>query len=117
MDERRAAWLMLGAALGLLLAALAGEPSSPRPGTALPPKSGAARLLWGAPLDLNREEAASLEALPGIGPARARAIILARPFCRVSELDRVPGIGPLTLLRLRGRVAVGARLAACSERD
>ena len=41
-----------------------------------------------------------LEALPGIGPARARAILQARarrPFERVSELERAHGIGPATV--------------------
>jgi len=61
---------------------------------------GPARLLYGLPLDLNRADAASLEVLPGIGPARAAAIVAARPFAQVGELSRVPGIGPGTLARI-----------------
>ena len=64
------------------------------------PLRGPARLLYGLPLDLNRTDAASLEALPGVGPARAAAIVAARPFAQVAELSRVPGIGPGTLARI-----------------
>lgn len=39
--------------------------------------------------------------LPGIGEAKANAIIEQRPYATLEELDRVPGIGPKTLERLR----------------
>ncbi len=74
------------------------------------PLRGPARLLFGQPLDPNREDARALEALPGIGPARARAIVRERerrPFRTLRDLDRVPGIGPSTLEALAGLVAVG----------
>jgi competence protein ComEA len=64
---------------------------------------GAARLLFGLPIDLNRADPSALEVLPGIGPARAAAIVrerALRPFCAVDELDRVPGIGSTTRARL-----------------
>lgn len=64
------------------------------------------------PVDLNLADAASLDALPGVGPARARAIVEYRqangPFRAVQELSRVPGIGPAALARLQGRVQVGS---------
>jgi competence protein ComEA len=75
------------------------------------PPTGAPRLLFGLPLDLNRADAAALEALPGIGPGRADAIVRARraaPFCRVAELDRVPGLGAATRARLAPFVATPA---------
>lgn len=68
-----------------------------------PPLRGPARLLFGEKLDANCAPPAHLEALPGIGPARAAAIARARaerPFFRVEDLLRVPGIGPATLARI-----------------
>lgn len=66
-----------------------------------------------APVDLNLADASSLDALPGVGPARARAIVEYRqangPFRALQELARVPGIGPAALARLQGRVRVGSR--------
>lgn len=61
-------------------------------------------------VSLNRATAAELERLPGIGPARARAIVEDRhrrgPFASVDQLVRVPGIGPAVVARIRGRVRV-----------
>ncbi|RIL07121.1 MAG: DNA-binding protein [Proteobacteria bacterium] len=73
------------------------------PARGAPPLAGAAGLLFGIPLDVNRADARALEALPGIGPTRADAIVRARdaaPFCRVEELTRVAGLGPVTVARL-----------------
>jgi len=70
---------------------------------------GPARLLFGQRIDPNRADAATLEVLPGIGPSRAAAIVAARserPFERVDDLGRVPGIGPVTLARIRALLAV-----------
>jgi hypothetical protein len=67
------------------------------------PLDGAARLLFGLPLDLNRADARALEVLPGIGPGRAQAIVRERtqaPFCRVGDLARVRGIGPVLVARI-----------------
>jgi competence protein ComEA len=62
-----------------------------------------------APLDLNRADAAELDALPGIGPVLAARIVDHRArhgrFRRVDELLAVPGIGPKLLARLRPLVA------------
>jgi competence protein ComEA len=69
----------------------------------------------GGLLDLNTATAAQLEALPGIGPSRAAEIIADRtangPFRTVDELDRVKGIGPSTLDRLRPMLRVDPALA------
>jgi competence protein ComEA len=58
----------------------------------------------GGPIDINRADAATLETLPGIGPARAQAIIEHRethgPFAEPGDLREVPGIGEATFQRL-----------------
>jgi competence ComEA-like helix-hairpin-helix protein len=61
-----------------------------------------------AQVDVNKASIAELDTLPGIGPAKAQAILLHReahgPFTDLSQLDDVPGIGPGTLAKLQGRV-------------
>jgi len=63
-------------------------------------------------MDVNSASAAELESLPGIGPAKAVAIVELREergaFGSVDELDDVRGIGPATLDRLRPLVTVSA---------
>lgn len=64
------------------------------------PSHGAARLLYDEPLDANREPADVLALLPGLGPKRAQALVDARPLCSLADVDRVAGIGPVTLRTL-----------------
>jgi competence protein ComEA len=63
-----------------------------------------------SPVDLNTATAEQLDALPGIGPATAAAIIADRgangPFRSVDDLGRVRGIGDAKLEQLRGLVTV-----------
>jgi competence protein ComEA len=69
------------------------------------------RLDTGPIVDLNRASISELDALPGIGPVLARRIVEHRaahgPFASLDELLAVRGIGPRLLERLRGRVGVG----------
>jgi len=62
------------------------------------------------PVDLNTATAAQLDALPGIGPATAAAIVRDRethgPYASVDDLSRVRGIGPAKLAQLRDLVTV-----------
>jgi len=59
--------------------------------------SGQVAQALGWPLDLNRVLATDLEALPGVGPSLAKAIVADRetngPYCSVSDLARVKGVG------------------------
>jgi competence protein ComEA len=61
-------------------------------------------------LDVNAATVEQLTELPGIGEAKARAIVAARaerPFSSVDDLERVKGIGPSLVIELRDRVSVG----------
>lgn len=63
-----------------------------------------------APVDLNTATPADLEALPGVGPVTAAAIIAWRTahgkFTSVDQLGEVDGIGPARLDKLRDLVGV-----------
>lgn len=69
-------------------------------------------LVVGLPVDANRATAAALQAIPGLGPARAQAIVderLARgPFLTIDDLKRVRGIGPATVAKLRPFITTGS---------
>jgi competence ComEA-like helix-hairpin-helix protein len=61
-------------------------------------------------VDLNLATVADLVGLPGIGPARARAIVAFRdsvgPFRQLDDLKRVPGIPASFVRQLAGRLVV-----------
>jgi competence ComEA-like helix-hairpin-helix protein len=63
-----------------------------------------------APLNLNTATVQQLDSLPGVGRAKAAAIVqyLAEhgPFTKVEELARVPGFGPGALRRLQQHITV-----------
>lgn len=65
-----------------------------------------------APVDINNADAAALEEVKGIGPARAKAIVEYRtangPFASVDDLTKVSGIGDKSVNQLRDQVTVGA---------
>jgi competence protein ComEA len=63
-------------------------------------------------VNLNSANQAALEDLPGIGPAHAKAIIEARPFKSVDDLDRVKGLGKARIDALRDLVTTTAPAAA-----
>jgi competence protein ComEA len=80
----------------------------PAPGTGGP---GASDGSAAATVDINTADAVALEALPGIGPSIAQAIVEWREangqFASVDELEDVPGIGPATLAEIGDSARVG----------
>jgi comEA protein len=62
-------------------------------------------------IDINRAKAWLLEALPGIGPSKAQAIIDYRQqnggFKHITEITRVEGIGPAIYEQIKDLITVG----------
>jgi comEA protein len=62
-------------------------------------------------IDINHAEAWLLEALPGIGPSKAQAIIDYRQqnggFKHITEITRVEGIGPAIYEQIKDLITVG----------
>ncbi|MCA1925428.1 MAG: helix-hairpin-helix domain-containing protein [Thiobacillus sp.] len=65
---------------------------------------------WAA-VDLNTATQSELEAVKGLGPAKAKAIIAYRDangkFKSVDDLDKVKGFGKASIDKLRGELTVG----------
>ncbi len=72
------------------------------------PGAGGAAAVQG-PVHLNSASATDLDALPGIGPVTAQKIVDYRtqhgPFSALEDLDAIPGIGPARIEQLRGLAA------------
>ncbi len=103
MERERIAWLSLA-----LLSALAFVLVRPLLHTAPALPAGLVsdnRIALGVAIDLNLASATELEAIPGIGPTRAAAIVEDRDrhgaFANVDALERVKGIGPATIDAIR----------------
>lgn len=89
--------------------AMGSSVSTPSAGSGPPSQTGPADAS-GAPIDLNAATAEELDALPGVGPVTASAIVAWRsangPFGSVDQLSEVDGIGPTRLEKLRALVFV-----------
>lgn len=67
-------------------------------------KAGA--LAPGEKISLNNGTKADLEKLPGIGPAKADAIIKARPFKSVEDITKVKGIKNDTYAKIKNNIVL-----------
>ena len=54
----------------------------------------------GGKISLNHASVATLEGLPGVGPALAARIVAGRPYATIDDLERVKGFGAKTLAKL-----------------
>jgi competence protein ComEA len=91
-------------ATGLLAPARAADTTSRQAKSTTTEATSSARTSANGKVDVNTADIASLEALPGVGPQTAKAIMAARPFSSVADLERVPGIGPAKMAELKGKV-------------
>lgn len=77
-------------------------PTPTNPTTPLPTVS--------AVVSINTGSLSELDALPGIGPAYAQAIINYRttngPFIRIEDIQKVKGIGPKTFEKLKDKITI-----------
>jgi competence protein ComEA len=64
-----------------------------------------------AAVNVNTASQSELESISGLGPAKAKAIIIYREangsFKSVDDLDKVKGFGKATIEKLRGDLTVG----------
>ncbi|GAA1890802.1 ComEA family DNA-binding protein [Williamsia serinedens] len=85
-------------------------PGAAAPGAAAPRSAASPSAAAGGPVNLNTADAAALDALPGVGPKTAAAILEWRQrngrFASVDQLAEVDGIGPAKFASLRDLVTV-----------
>jgi competence protein ComEA len=102
---RSCAWVIATTCLGVSSVGRA-QPAPQvklQPAPAVRPLASSASASAGV-VNINDASADELERLPGVGPAKAKAIVEHRrshPFHRVDDLTKVKGIGKKTFARLR----------------
>lgn len=64
-----------------------------------------------AALNINTATQSELEAIKGLGPEKAKAIVMYREangnFKQIDELDKVKGFGKASINKLKGELTVG----------
>lgn len=93
----------------LFLGALQVVAVSAAKGAAPPPEQGPPSVEQDERININEAGPAELLRLPGVGPARAQAIVTEREkrrFRRIEDIIRVPGIGRKTFNRIRHSIRV-----------
>lgn len=65
----------------------------------------------GAVIDINTADQKTLESLPGVGKATAKAIVAGRPYKSIDDLKRVKGMSDAKIQALKDKVTVGGAAA------
>lgn len=72
-----------------------------------------------AAVDLNKATQSELESIKGIGPAKAKAIVMHREkngsFKTVEDLAEVKGFGKASVAKLKDQLTVGEAVAASKK--
>ncbi len=68
----------------------------------------------GALIDINTADEKTLESLPGVGKATAKAIVAGRPYKSVDDLKRVKGMSDAKIQMLKDKVTVGGSTASAA---
>lgn len=104
--------VMAGLATALFSLAARGQTPGPKPAmvATATPSAGV--------VNLNEANPEELERLPGIGPAKARAIVEhrhAHPFKKVEDITKVKGIGKKTFAKLRPYISMSGATTLKTE--
>jgi competence protein ComEA len=70
------------------------------------PTADDSRLPAGAKVNINSASKEQLDRLPGIGPARAQAILEARPFATIEDIMKVKGIKEVEFGKIKDMISV-----------